>query len=101
MWTCGAIIELLTKCRSYSQWLDFFQKLDYIIYKMNEVRTRDLVQGARVKHVDNPNKVGTVLQDLQPKAPIFGQVRVNWDDNNTTTKMHKFTLKVVKTNWLL
>ncbi len=61
----------------------------------------DMKQGTRVSHERNPTKVGTVVEDIHPKAPIYGLVRVNWDDNNTTTKMHKFTLKVVKTNWLL
>tara|TARA_Y100001970_G_C13982456_1_gene723876 strand:+ start:238 stop:444 length:207 start_codon:yes stop_codon:yes gene_type:complete len=68
---------------------------------MNEVRTRDLVQGARVKHANNPNKVGTVLQDLHPNAPVFGQVKINWDDNNKASLHSKFTVKKIATNWIL
>ena len=65
------------------------------------IKMNDMKQGTRVSHQHNPMKVGTVVEDIHPKAPVYGQVRVTWDDNKSTSKMHKFSLKVVRTNWLL
>ena len=55
--------------------------------------------GTRVKHHRNPSKTGVIVQDLHPNAPVYGVVRVDWDDNHHVSRHHKFTLQPLQYAW--
>lgn len=59
----------------------------------------DITVTARVKHHRNHAKTGTVVADLNPKAPVYGVVKVKWDDNEYESRHHKFTLRRLQYAW--
>ena len=50
---------------------------------MNDIRVT-----ARVKHYRN-----------HAKTPVYGMVKVKWDDNEHESRHHKFTLKRLQYAW--
>jgi hypothetical protein len=63
------------------------------------MKTMKLTTGTKVKDHRNPRKTGVVVEDLHPDAPIYGVVRVDWDDNRRVSRHHKFTLQPLQYGW--
>jgi len=71
--------ELFTRCESYSQWLDFFQKLDYIIIKMSEKEKEE--QKRRVLRLYNlRRKAGIKITPTTTKTPFYANAKAEFGE---------------------